>query len=154
MSWLLNFIPGGQIVGIFGAVAKAVAALIKAAVEAVTVMLANPVVFLAVGVAFGFGVYEGIRWDAHKVKVAQEKIDAIHIQWAQANESNRRDVDAALAARRDAEDLAKKVEAESKRAAARAADAQRVRKPVSAPAPVATGWSLPGVPVVPQPHKN
>lgn len=153
MTWLLNFIPGGQIVSIFGAVVKAVSALIKAAVEAVTVMLANPVVFLAVGLAFGFGVYEGVKWDAHKVKVAQDKIDAIHIQWAQANDANKRDVDAALAARKDAEDLAKRIEAESKRAAARAA-AERVRNKPATAAPVATGWSLPGVPVVPQPHKN
>ena len=147
MTWLLSFIPGGQILGIFSAVAKFVSALIRAVVDAVTVALANPAVFLIVAAGFGFGLYEGIRWDAHKVAVAQGKINAIHAEWKQANETNKRDVDAALAARKEAEDLARKVEKEAKAAAVRAADAQRVRKSAAAPAN-STGWSLPGVPVV------
>ena len=146
--WLLSFIPGGQILGIVGAIGKFISALVKAVVEAITVALANPAVFLIVAAGFGFGLYEGIRWDAHKVAVAQGKIDAIHKEWTDANAANKRDVDAALAARKEAEDLARKVEKEAKAAAVRAADAQRVRKPAVATPANSTGWSLPGVPVV------
>jgi hypothetical protein len=90
-----------------------------------------------------------VQWNAHKVEVANAKLMAMEREWKAANEANARDVAAALQARKNAEDMARKVESEAGRAAARAADARRVRKPAPSAAPVATGWSLPGVPVLP-----
>lgn len=154
MIWLLSFIPGGQVVGVL---AKFAMVVVKAVVDAVTVALANPIVFLIVAAGFCFGLYEGVKWDAHKIDAANARTAALTKEWKDANEINQRDVAAALDARKAAEDrarqfeadaVAKKIADEIKRGAARAVVAQRVRDKPATPAASASGWSLPWFPVV------
>ena len=78
MTWLLSFIPGGQVVGILSAVGSALAALAKALFEGISVALANPVVFLIVALGFGGGLWEGLRWQ-------QSRVDAAHAAVIAAN---------------------------------------------------------------------
>ena len=163
MGWLLSFIPGGlwnlvpggQIVGILSAIGAAIAALVKAIFEAVSVALANPVVFLIVALGFGGGFWEGLRWQKSKVDAARAEVAAVHKQWKDANDRNSADLADALVARQKAEDMARAIEKTSREAAiraARAGDAERLRKPSIAPAPAnpnpAPGWNLPGLPAV------
>ena len=155
MGWILSFIPGGQVLGILSAIGSAIAALVKALFEAVSVALANPVVFLIVALGFGGGFWEGLRWQQAKVDAAKAEVAAVHKQWKSANDRNTNDLADAMLARQKAEDMARGFEKASREAsirAARAADAERVRKPSVAPAPAApasaSGWGVPGLPAL------
>ena len=74
------FIPGGQIFGILGAVGSAIAALVRAIFEGISVALANPVVFLIVALGFGGGFWEGLRWQQVKVDAARAAVIAANVR--------------------------------------------------------------------------
>ena len=152
MIWkLIGLIPGGQVIGLIGAVARGVAALVAAIVEAVTVTLANPVVFLIVALGFGVGVYEGVRWQHHRVAVVKAELDAKNAEWKRANEAEKTRTSEALKAQTEAEALAKAVEDKAKQPVARApasGQPRRVRERAAPTAPDQPGWSLPGVQAV------
>lgn len=163
MGWLLslvpgglwNLVPGGQIVGILSAIGSAIAAFLRATFEAISVVLANPVVLIVVGLGFGGGFWEGLRWNEAKVEAVNARIASMEKEWRDANARNAAEIADALLARQKAEDMARGIEKANREAAiraARAADTERLRKPSVAPAPAnpnpAPGWSLPGLPAV------
>lgn len=132
--FLIPAIPGA---GIVSAVLGALAAVVRAVFEGISICVANPVVLTVVAVAFAGGVWQGIRWDLHKVEAANAKVLALQQQWKEAEDSAERRLSGAMAARKAAEDTAK-MEAEraaraSAAAARAAADAQRMRKLSSQP---------------------
>lgn len=141
VTWLTALIPGGQIAGALAAVVGLVGKFFKALIDGVTVAIANPVVFTIVAIGFCAGVYEGIRWDKHKIEAARREVATMKEQWAQADERNKREIERAKEARNEAEERAKAAEAERARIAGAAA--RRVRQPAApATAPAAAG---PGV---------
>lgn len=125
---LVSVVPG---VGIFAAVWRALKGICTAFFEGISVCVSNPVVLTVVAVAYAGGVWQGIRWDLHKVRVANAKVQEIQQQWKAAEDAAERRLAGAMAARKTAEEAAK---AESERAAAAAsaaaraaADARRMR---------------------------
>lgn len=80
----LSFVPGmGVAAGALTAVYNAIAGLIKAFFEGVSICLANPVVFTVIAATFGGGVWAGIDWDRHKVeKIRQQAATEVRVALA------------------------------------------------------------------------
>lgn len=143
MTWLAAFVPGGQIVGVLGSIVGLIGKVIKAVIDGITVSIANPVVFTIVGIAFAGGLYEGVRWDKHKIEAANARTAALEKKWKDDLADQTRRLNDANAARIAAEEASKAIEgnAAARAAAGSSAARQRVRtKPT--PAAAQPGSSL------------
>ena len=107
ISRLLMFVPGGQVVGIWTAIVSFLGAVFKAVMEGLSVCIANPVVFVVMGLVFVAGLYEGVRWDHRKVVAARAEVAEMKEAWKRADEESTIRYDKAIAAAKKAEDDAR-----------------------------------------------
>lgn len=107
ISRLLMFVPGGQVVGIWTAIVSFLGAVFKAVMEGLSVCIANPVVFVVMGLVFVVGLYEGVRWDHRKVVAARAEVAEMKEAWKRADEESTIRYDKAIAAAKKAEDDAR-----------------------------------------------
>lgn len=152
LSKLAAFIPGGQIIAILGTIGEVVGKVVAAVLDSIATVFLHPIVLICVGIAFGGGFYVGVKWNESEIEAVNAKIAGIHKQWQASNERNAADIADALLARQKAEDLARNIEKANREAsirAARAGDADRLRKPSPTPSPAAPagaqGWGVPGL---------
>lgn len=134
-------IPGvGPVVGILSSLFGLLCSAAKAVFDGFTIALANPVVFALMAAVFAGGVYEGIRWDAAKVRDANAKLSQMRREWETANAAAEARLAEAMAARETAE----KTAARANRALARVPASDGVRNGnAKPPTPAKSGSSLP-----------
>lgn len=94
LTWL---IPGAPIVStivsiigtVLGAILKAIGWFLTKTLDTFTRMLANPATFVVAGVfllvAFGGGIRLGVKWDAHLVRKATERMQTAEKERDEAN---------------------------------------------------------------------
>lgn len=141
-----SWIPGaGPIAGAIGAAASFVVVVIKAFFEGLSICFANPVVFLVVAAAFAGGLWQGIRWDAHKVEVARSEVAALKKRNADAQAEAEARLEKAHAARNAAEEAAKSVEDRDGR---NRAELRRLRALAKPATPAAGGSWMSGFPAL------
>lgn len=146
-AWVSKFAGVATLIPGAGPIALAVKAAadflmlaIKGFFNGLTIAFANPTVFLIVAAAFAGGLWQGIKWDAHKVEVARSDTESIKRANRDADADSRRRLDAANKARIAAEETAKAAEDRADRARA---DAKRLRNTAVAK-PVVSGDAAKG----------
>lgn len=140
---LLAFLPGGQVVGLGATLLALAGKLLKGIFDGVAVCIANPVVFIILGMTFVAGLYEGTRWNMGKVVAARQEVARMKEDWKRADAEAQAKLEKALA---DADRAEKAARAAATRAGI--GNAQRMRP--ATPAPASSGPSLSWFPSLPK----